>query len=315
VGGGPDLIFLGQVTIDDIVPAVPSPWRREIGGSSIYGIAGARLWLDPARIGIVARCGWDYPFDAEHMLRAAGVGHVTLRNVPEAHLIEWLIYETDGSRRCLPRNPGLYEVGHMSAGGPSARQLYVDKLLEITPTVDDVPSAWLPAAAMHFCPQAGSRHPDSLRALGGRVGRISLDPSPYYARDLDPADLRARLPHVTSFMPSTEEIGPLIDAVGPVKAVLSLHQAGFPEVILKRGNEPVILAYEGLVTMLPTVAVEVVDATGAGDSFCGAYTACRMLGHTPEDAVRRAVATAALVVGCHGAEQALALKTPEKIQE
>ena len=52
---GPDLIIVGQVTIDDVVPAEPGPWRRAIGGSALYAIAGARLWIDPARIGIVTR--------------------------------------------------------------------------------------------------------------------------------------------------------------------------------------------------------------------------------------------------------------------
>ena len=47
----PDLIIVGQVTIDDVVPAMPGPWSRQIGGSSLYALAGARLWLDARRIG------------------------------------------------------------------------------------------------------------------------------------------------------------------------------------------------------------------------------------------------------------------------
>jgi ribokinase len=58
------------------------------------------------------------------------------------------------------------------------------------------------------------------------------------------------------------------------------------------------------------VTTPVVDPTGAGDSFCGAYAACRLIGHEPVEAARRAAATAALVVGCSGVEQALSLRTP-----
>ena len=75
---GPDLIFVGQSTIDDVVPAEPGPWKRSVGGSALYAIAGARLWIDPARIGIATRTGKFYPFDLEGLLREAGVGHVSI---------------------------------------------------------------------------------------------------------------------------------------------------------------------------------------------------------------------------------------------
>jgi ribokinase len=57
---------------------------------------------------------------------------------------------------------------------------------------------------------------------------------------------------------------------------------------------------------VPTPSVAVSDPTGAGDSFCGAYAACRLLGMPPDEAARRAVISAALVVGCSGVEAALA---------
>jgi sugar/nucleoside kinase (ribokinase family) len=58
---------------------------------------------------------------------------------------------------------------------------------------------------------------------------------------------------------------------------------------------------------------EVVDPTGAGDSFCGAYAANRLLGCDPITSVRRATISAALVVGCAGAEAALRLRLPDRI--
>src|ERR1700730_14846601 len=107
----PDLIVLGQVTVDDVVPALPGPWARQIGGSALYAVAGARLWVDPARIALVARVGKDYPFDVETLLRGAGVRCVALSAFTAPHLVEWLIYEPDGARRSLPRNPELLQLG------------------------------------------------------------------------------------------------------------------------------------------------------------------------------------------------------------
>ncbi len=52
---------------------------------------------------------------------------------------------------------------------------------------------------------------------------------------------------------------------------------------------------------LPTQAVKVVDTSGAGDSFNGAYLAARLKGRAPRDAVKDGLALAAKVVAQPGA--------------
>jgi ribokinase len=307
----PDLLILGQVTIDDVVPPAPGPWRRQLGGSSLYTVAGARLWLEPARIGVVTRVGNDFPFDVTSLLRAAGLEHIVLQPVPEEHLIEWLIYEPDGSRRSLPRNAGMLEVGAEGATTmPQASRAYEDKLLAIAPTAADIPAEWLPAAALHLCTQVGDRHRQTIDALKGRVGWISVDPSPHYSREASIEDLGQRLRGATAFLPSTNEVRRLLAEGDPEAVALRLQRAGFDEVALKRGPEPVLVAYHCEINTIPTAVATVVDPTGAGDSFCGAYAACRLQGMTPVEAARCATATAALVVGSSGVEAALQLRRP-----
>ena len=48
---------------------------------------------------------------AIEQLKRAGLEHIALQPLPETHLMEWLIYEPDGSRRSLPRNAELLESG------------------------------------------------------------------------------------------------------------------------------------------------------------------------------------------------------------
>ena len=304
----PDLIIVGQVTVDDIVPAAPAAWRRQIGGSSLYALAGARLWLDPCRIGLVARVGRDYPFDIEALLRGVGLKHIALANFPGEHLVEWLIYEADGSRRSLPKNTELLDVGAEGDVGPdqsSPLHPYRQKLLDIAPAAEEIPPSWLPAPAIHLCPQVGTRHHDSLRFLRKSARWISVDPSPHYSRSLDPTGLAQFLEGTTAFLPSAQEVRPLLRNKDPEAVALELHRAGFAEVVLKRGADPVVLATMDTTLSIPIVATKAVDPTGAGDSFCGAYAACRLLGHEPVEAARRAAASAALVVGCSGVEAAL----------
>jgi ribokinase len=300
----PDLILLGQVGIDDIVPASPGPWRREIGGGVLYAAAGARLWLEPERIGIVTRVGRDFPFALDRLLAEAGIGHVVARPVDHEHLVEWFIYEPDGSRRCLPRNRALLGIG---AEGATATDTFLAFRLPTSPSAEDIPEDWLPAAAMHLCPQMGARHPDSLRALKRNIGWISVDPSPHYSRLLDAPALAHLLTGCSAFLPSTQEVAALLQQSEPHAAVLDLHRAGLPEVVLKRGADPAIVAAAGEVAEIPVSPAVLVDPTGAGDSFCGAYAACRLLGFSPVEAARRATATAARIVGSSGAAAALSL--------
>jgi ribokinase len=303
----PDLVILGQITIDDVVPATPGIWQRQIGGSSLYCLAGARLWLDCERIGLVSRLGRDYPADIEALLQQAGVHHYSLARFDAEHLIEWLIYEPDGSRRSIPRNKGLLDI---AAEGAMDMEPYLRKLLEIAPAAVEIPEDWLPVRAVHLCPQVGRRHADSLRWLRDRADWISVDPSPHYSRDRSVTDLARFVEGANALLPSTLELRSQLSHLPAELLVMQLHQAGIPEVILKRAELPVILAHDNGIEELAIEPRAVVDPTGAGDSFCGAYAACRLLGHSPLDAALRAAATAALVVGCSGVEAALALQRP-----
>lgn len=301
----PDLVLLGQVTVDHVVPAEPGPWFPRLGGNALFGAAGARMWMDPGRIGLVARIGPDLPFDVPRTLRQAGIGHWSLAPARVPHLTEWIIYEPDGRRRCLPRNAPLLDYGAEGAAG--SVDTYLDYLLEITPMATEIPPEWLPAKGIHLAPQVRDRHRTSLAAIAGQADVLSVDPSPFYARSRDAAGLARELAGCHAILPSELEIGHLVRDGDWHGAARELLAAGFREVVLKRGVQPVIVAdAAGLFEVLPPRA-RALDPTGAGDSFCGAYAACRVLGMPPVEAARRACASAALVVETGGAEAALAI--------
>jgi ribokinase len=309
----PDLLIVGQVTIDDVVPATPGPWQRQIGGSSLYAVAGARHWIESERIGLVACAGQDYPFDVKALLGGIGV-RCALTQFDGPHLIEWLIYEPDGSRRSLPRNPELLGIGaegSWSQPAPTAVDAALRaRMLQLAPGLGQIPDTWRSASAVHLCPQVGNRHTETVRGLAGRVRWISVDPSPHYARCADAAALAHKLPGVSALLPSAQDLAELLQRLAPAAAAQALSQAGFPEVVLRRGGESILLAHAGQLHELPVQRAAALDPTGAGDAFCGAYAACRLIGLPPLDAARRAAATAALVVSCRGVEAALALERP-----
>jgi 2-dehydro-3-deoxygluconokinase len=77
---------------------------------------------------------------------------------------------------------------------------------------------------------------------------------------------------------------------------------GVKEIIVKNGVEPAFASTENQELFVDAVSVaDVVDATGAGDSFNGAYLASRLEGASLQEAVENAHRTAAICIGHHGA--------------
>ena len=301
----PDLILLGQVTVDHVVPARPGPWREQLGGNALFAAAGARLWIDPKRIGVVTRVGTGCPFGPEDHLLRAGIGHVAVAGTGREQLVEWFLYEEDGSRRSLPRNRALRDTGGEGAGaGPD----YLAHLEAQSPSAADVPAEWLPAGALHLAPQILARHEETLRTLASRTAFASVDPSPHYSAARSVAALARALAPATAFLPSEREVAHLVGDDGWPRLAERLTAAGFPEVVVKRGAAGSILCERGSrPVQVPSRPVEVHDPTGAGDAFCGAYAACRLQGFPPAEAARRATIAASMIIECEGADAALAL--------
>jgi sugar/nucleoside kinase (ribokinase family) len=306
----PDLLVLGQVTVDHAVPAVPGPWRESLGGNALYAAAGARLWCEPGQIGVVTRLGRGLPAAVTPLLARAGLRADGLSTVDAEPLVEWHLYEADGSRRSVPRNAPLRDP---SADATTLRQRYLAHLERLSPTAEDIPAGWLPARGVHVAPQVAARHGATVAWLGGRVDWIGVDPSPHYATQLKEQELAGMLENARAFLPSRAEVEHLALDGDWRELVRRLRAAGFAEVVVKLGSAGCLVVGPGLdaPAALPAPPTDVVDLTGAGDAFAGAYAAARLSGHAPLAAARRGAIAAAMVIECSGAPAALALSAGE----
>jgi hypothetical protein len=199
----PDLLVLGQVVVDHAVPAMPGPWREALGGNALYAAAGARLWCDPGRVGVVTRLGHGLAADVTTLLARAGLPTGGLREVDTEPLVEWHLYERDGSRRSFPRNAALRDP---AADAATHRQRYLIHLESLSPTTADIPRAWLPTRAAHVAPQVAARHGSTVPWLEGRADWIGVDPSPHYATHLKEAELAMMLVGACALLPSRAEV-------------------------------------------------------------------------------------------------------------
>lgn len=133
-----------------------------------------------------------------------------------------------------------------------------------------------------------------------------LDPAP--ARTLPPELLE----NVDWLTPNESETCLLLgvpEMVDPLQAARQLQELGPENVVLKLGGEGAVLQEGSEQILIPAHKVDVADTTAAGDAFNGAFAVALSEGRSPREAVRFAMAAAAISVTRHGAQPAMASRT------
>jgi 2-dehydro-3-deoxygluconokinase len=102
-------------------------------------------------------------------------------------------------------------------------------------------------------------------------------------------------------LPSLEDMVQLTGLEQPEDIARWCHGQGVATVVLKLGPEGALISQPGAMTRVPGQVVQAVDATGAGDCFCGNLLARLVAGDDLLQATRWANAAAALSVQGHGA--------------
>jgi ribokinase len=90
-------------------------------------------------------------------------------------------------------------------------------------------------------------------------------------------------------------------------ASTKLRELGPSRVIITLGAEGALANLDGRIVRATAPLVEVVDTTGAGDAFCGAFVAQLARGASSADALRAAIAAGSLAVGVAGAQRSMPL--------
>jgi sugar/nucleoside kinase (ribokinase family) len=276
------VIIVGNLTIDDIVQPDGSSQMGTLGGNAVHAAAAALTWVGD--VGVVARCGTDFPVAALDCLGQAGADTGGIRHVDGPTVRNWVIYEADGSRSWVYRTPR----------GRSA---------EVAPRPADIPAAWLarsPAPVVHIAAMplaAAAAIAGSVRAQA-RGAVILLDTHEDWRAGNDVLEA-ARLADV--FLPSREELAGLLGYDDPERGAAELTGAGITAVVVKLGGDGALVARPGgPVSHVPAATASVVDPTGAGDSFCGGFAAGLALGEDAVSASWRGCATAGAAIGAVG---------------
>jgi sugar/nucleoside kinase (ribokinase family)/fructoselysine-6-P-deglycase FrlB-like protein len=275
------VVVVGNLTIDDVVLPDGTTLMGALGGNSVHSAAAAVSC--GAAVVLVARRGEDFPEGALHRLAAAGVdvGHVV--DVTGPTVRNWVIYEADGRRHWVYRTPP----------GRSA---------EVAPLPADVAPALADGAAVVHVAAMPLANAEAVIREVRRVApsaSITLDTHEDWADE--PADQVLDLARaVDLFEPSLEELQDLTGRIGAVEGLRVLASEGVRRCVVKAGAEGAFLLTEAGIVHVPVGTTDVVDTTGAGDSFCGGVAAGLAQGLDTVDAVALGVATAGVAIGASG---------------
>jgi sugar/nucleoside kinase (ribokinase family) len=244
------LAVFGNLSIDDLVFVDGSTRWATPGGNAMYAGMGMAVWVDQAII--VAPVGSDYPLDT--FKNRVDVSRCP--SVPKT-LRSWGLYEEDGSRHYIFRN----ETRRWEDFCPSPETAASGSQIgaHVAPMPRDVALSLI----------------SELRKAGTRIIAVDMD-----ERDLHdiPLEKVAELLRGSDlFLPSRQEARAIFPGVEPAEALRRLRALG-PDVALiavKCGAEGVIghAAGSSEIIHVPAFPVELVDATGGGDSFCGGVLA------------------------------------------
>lgn len=250
----PDLVCLGRLTIDDLYLPDGTFVPNCTGGNALYASLGARLWRPATEV--VVAIGKDLPQESRDQMTRAN-------------------YRLDGFH---PRqvNTMRNRIDYDAHGERKWTHYFSEEESDIlSPTPEDIPEAYLDAKiflvqAMTISAQQRlipwlRKHTKAKIALDLKETMVKGNEKPLF-------DL---ISQVDIFLPSQIEafiLGQSEDWAEVARRFASLG----PRVVAIKLNKNGSIVFDGAsgqCRQVPAYPVQVVDATGAGDAFCGGFLA------------------------------------------
>jgi sugar/nucleoside kinase (ribokinase family) len=252
-----DLAVIGHFSLDLIrLPCVAKPFRVLGGAVAYVSFISKRLGVDSL---IISKVGADFP--KEYMKRLADEGLVTsgiIASSSDSTTSFELTYNMDLSSRVLK----LRQRGSIIERVELPRNLGA-KIIHIAPIAGEVPFDVV--EQLRSCCEYLSVDPQGMVRLFDENGKVGCGSNQVDAR---------LLPLVDIYKSSQEEIQTLTGHSDLKKALSAIHDLGPRIVIATMGSSGSVLSTECDFYRIPACKPKcLVDPTGAGDVFIGAFLA------------------------------------------
>jgi len=220
-----------------------------------------------------------------------------------------------GHIRTIPeRRPGLYMI-HQADGDrhftywrdTSAAKLLADDKQALAKAVEGASMVYFSGITLAIlAPRARGRLLGAIVRARDNGARIAFDTNLRPALWTSPRVMAGVLTAAASLcdivLPTHGDEAPLFGDRNVDETADRYLELGVEEVVVKDGSGTALIATaHERVRVAPLPGAEVVDATGAGDSFNGAYLSARLAGKSLQEAAEAAHRVARVVIGQKGA--------------
>ncbi|SER41327.1 2-keto-3-deoxygluconate kinase [Faunimonas pinastri] len=276
-------------------------WRMGVAGDTLNTTWYARAVLPPEHgTAYVTALGQDdFSGRLRGTIEKAGIAADRIRTVPD-------------------RRPGLYAITLDGAErhftywrGESAAKLLADDPDWLRQALAGVDTLYFSGITLAILSERGR---DTLLSLLRRRreegARVAFDPnyrpSLWTGVDTARAVITEAYGVCSMVSPTFDDEQKLFGDARIEETAERIARTGAEEIVVKNGPDPCLLVSGGVSQHIAAEKPErIVDTTGAGDSFAGAYLAARIMGREPAEAARVGHRTAARVIGAYGALTAI----------
>jgi sugar/nucleoside kinase (ribokinase family) len=258
-----DIVVVGHFAIDLIIPLGETKPRRRLGGPPTYtSLSAIKLG---SSVSVISKVGGDFPEKYILWLRRKGVDLSGLKVNKTSKTTSFLIkYYPSGGREMILRGkaPPIF--------------------------IEDLPPS-LETKAIHISPIANEVSIDLIREVGSITPIVALDPQgllrcfdSYGKMRMHKMDNLDFLKNVEIFKSSEREIKVLTGKDNVLEALGKVRDYGVNVAIATMGERGAIISYNNKIFSVPAAKPKaVLDPTGAGDAFIGAFLAEYVRGESP----------------------------------
>jgi sugar/nucleoside kinase (ribokinase family) len=251
------LAFIGHTTLDDTVHKAGRFQISAPGGAAVYAAIAASIWVDGVLL--ITKVGQDYPHEYIERIQNYGINTTGIITLPGESIRNWILYYHDNRRSILWQNSNPRRFR-----------------LRMTPSIADIKKFLPDITAVHIAPMHPLYQSRLVNLFQQHNIPMSLDTMSVQLINNKSRDLLLKvLKSVTFFAPSIEEVD-LLGGGGSLKdKIKRIHQLGPQVVVVKMGDQgSVVMDRAGKLVHCPVCPIQnLVDVTGAGDSFCGGFLA------------------------------------------
>ena len=237
-----DIVTIGNLSIDSI--KTPQIYVESVPGGAA-GAAACAAAVNGSKVGIVSKVGTDFN---EHL------------NYLSDHKID-----LDGIKVVKGKTTRFDLTYDKNFDLIDIKEIW-GKSTDLSPS--DIPKEYLKTKCFHICPNSPVLHSQFLN-LKKSDAFVSLDPHMLYKHEI----AKKMLSKFHMVTPNENEAIAMTKEKNPWKAAKLLSKYGPKIVIVTRGNKGSIIfdKSENEFTEVPAVRTSVVDTTGCGDTWNGAF--------------------------------------------